>query len=810
MNGLLQDLGYAFRQLRKNPGFACTAIVILGLGIGASTAIFSAVNPILFEPLPYPNASRIMMISYISEDGSRIAQTFHTYRELAERSRSFERLAVADPWQPTLTGADQPERLDGQRVTADYFRVLGVSPVLGRDFEAADDALNGPKVVILSNALWRRFGADNAIIGREIKLNDDSYTVVGVMPASFDNVLVPSANAWAPLQYDRTNVASIETREWGHHLKMVGRLRAGMSIDQARSDLDRIALTHVPDFPRPSWASLEHGVATNSLQDELTGGVKPALMAVVGAVMLLLLIACVNVTNLLLAHGAQRRGEFAMRAALGAARSRLIRQLLTESLLLAVLGGAFGIMVAQLGMRALVALSPTELPRVNAIHLNGTVFAFALGVTVLVGVIVGLIPALNASGGNLYIGVQQSSRRTASGHQLTRRTLVVAEVALALVLMVSAGLLLRSLQRLFAIDPGFDASHVLTMQVQETGHRFDVDSARARFFSQALDAVRQVPGVASAAFTSQLPLSGDFESYGIQFEVDPRGDGDNGFRYAVSPDYFETMQIPLRRGRLLNDHDVLGSPQAVLISESFAKRRFPNQDPLGQRVRIGPDIGHPDRPWGTIVGVVGDVRQASLALSDSDAFYTSATQWSWVDSVQSLVVRSKGDAAALAPAIQQAVWSVDKDQPIVRVYTMENLLTRSEAERRFVLILFEAFGLAALALAATGVYGVLSGSVTERTREIGVRVALGATPGNILALVVRQGMTLTVLGVVIGFSGAVLASQGLASLLFGISWLDPITYLGVIGLLGCVSAIACWVPAWRASQVDPTITLRAE
>lgn len=806
----VQDFRFALRQLQKNPGFACTAIVILGLGIGASTAIFSAVNPILFEPLPYPRAGRIMMISYLGEDGSRIAQTFHTYRELAERNRSFGTLAVMKPWQPTLTGADRPERLDGQSVSADYFRVLGVSPMLGSDFEASDDVFNGPKVVILSHGLWRRFGGDSTIIGRQIKLDDNNYTVIGVMPPAFDNVLAPAAKAWSPLQYETGNITSMQTREWGHHLRMVGRLRTDVTIDQARADLDAIAHTPVPEFPRPPWASLQYGVSTNSLQDDVTSGVKPALLAVLGAVALVLLIACVNVTNLLLARGAQRRGEFAMRTALGAGRSRLVRQLLTESLLLALLGGACGMVVAGFGVRALVALSPTELPRVNAIHLDGTAFAFAVGITAFVGLVVGLIPALLASRSDLNRGVQQSSQRTAGGHQLTRRALVVAEVALALVLLVSAGLLLRSLQRLFAIDPGFDASHVLTMQVQESGHRFDTDSARDRFFTQALEAVRQVPGVVSAAFTSQLPLSGDFESYGIQFDVDHNADAEAGFRYAVSPDYFETMHIPLRRGRLLNAHDMAGAPAAVLISEAFAGRKFPNQDPLGQRVRVGPDIGRADKPWGTIVGVVGSVRQASLALSDSDAFYTSSTQWSWVDSVQSLVVRSQGDAAALAPAIRNAIWSVDKDQPIVRVATMDNLLATSEAERHFVLILFEAFGLVALALAATGIYGVLSGSVTERTREIGVRVALGATPSDILTLVVRQGMTLTVLGVVIGLCGAAMASQALVSLLFGVSRVDPVTYLGVIALLAGMSAVACWAPAWRAAQVDPSITLRAE
>jgi predicted permease len=579
---------------------------------------------------------------------------------------------------------------------------------------------------------------------------------------------------------------------------------------QARNDLARIAHTPVSEFPRPPWASLDHGFIANSLRSDLASGVKPALVAISGAVLLVLLIACVNVTNLLLARGAQRRGEFAMRAALGAGRWRLVRQLLAESLLLATLGGALGMMVAQFGVRALVALSPPELPRVDAIRLDGTVFVFALGISALIGLVGGLIPARQASRGDLHMGLQQSSARTAGGQQLTRRTLVVTEFAIALVLLVSAGLLLRSLQRLFAIDPGFDAAHVLTMQVQESGHRFDDDSARARFFTQALEAVRQVPGVASAAFTSQLPLSGDYESFGVQFAADPNDNSEVGLRYAVSPGYFEAMRIPLRRGRVLDEHDGVGAPLAVLLSESFARRKFPGQDPLGQRLRVGPDIGRADRPWGTVVGVVGDVKQASLALSDSDAFYTSTTQYAWVDSVQSLVARMRGDAAANTRAIKNAIWSVDRDQPVVRVATMDSLLAKSEAERHFVLILFEAFGLVALVLAATGIYGVLSGSVTERMREIGVRVAVGATRGDILALVIRQGLMLTAFGIVIGLAGAMAASQALITLLFGVSGLDPATYFGVIVLLTGVSLIACGFPAWRAAQIDPANTLRAE
>ncbi len=805
------DLRYAARQLRKDPGFAATAIVILALGIGASTAIFSAVNPILFEPLPYPHPGCIMMIWEMRKGDSPLDVTFGSFHGLTERTRSFDALAVMKPWQPTLTTATQPERFEGQSVSAGYFQALGVTPALGRDFISSDDQFKGPNVVILSDQLWRRrFGGDGAIVGRQITLDGNLYTVIGVMPRTFENVLAPQAELWAPLQYDPSLPA--DGREWGHHLRMIGRLRDGVSSSQAASELDVILHTLAQMYAKGynSSGGAPDGFIVNSLQSDLTRGVKPALLAILGAVLLLLTIACVNVTNLLLARGTQRRGEFAMRVALGAERGRLIRQLLTESLLLAALGGAIGIMVAEVGVRVLVALSPAELPRVSAIAVDGKVLLFALGLTTLIGLVVGLSPAIHASRRNPQLGLQQSSRRTAGGYQFARGTLVVSEVALALVLLVSAGLLLRSLERLFAIDPGFDSSHVLTMQVQEAGHKFETDSARQQFFTRALDAVRQVPGVTAAAFTSQLPLSGDFDTYGVEFEAYPNDTSEAGFRYAVSPGYFDAMHIPLRRGRVLDERDRAGAPVAVLISESFAKRKFPHQDPLGQRVRIGPDIGHANAPWDVIVGVVGDVKQTSLALSEPDAFYTTPAQWSWVDNVQSLVVRTRGDAAALAPAVRSAIWSVDKDQPIVRVATMESLLAASEAQRRFALILFEAFALVALLLAATGMYGVLAGSVTERMREIGIRAALGASRRNILGLVVRQGMVLTAVGIAIGLMGAAAASQALTTLLFGISPLDLITYLGVVALLGAVSVFACGAPAWRAAQVDPSITLRAE
>jgi putative ABC transport system permease protein len=469
--------------------------------------------------------------------------------------------------------------------------------------------------------------------------------------------------------------------------------------------------------------------------------------------------------------------------------------------------------VAMLGVHALVMLSPPTLPRLGVVRLDGVVFAFALGTVALVGVAVGLFPALQLARGSLRAGLQQGSRRTAGNHRSARGALVVTEVALALMLLVSAGLMVRSLERVFAVAVGFDPSNLLTMQVQQSGRRFDTDSVRYRFFVQALEAVRRVPGVEGAAFTSQLPLSGDLDIYGVHFESDrDPTDQAAALRYAVTPGYFAAMRIPLRQGRLLDARDAPGAPRVAVVNESFARRRFPKGDAIGQRLRSGPEEGD----WYTVVGVVGDVRQASVGLIQSDAIYVSPLQWHWVDPLMSLVVRATCsrvdgcDAARLAPALRRAIWSVDKDQPIVRVATMRELVARSAAERRFALVVFEAFALVALALAATGIYGMLASSVAERTREIGVRAALGASRRDILALVVRQGMALTAAGVAIGLIGAAAASRAIVTLLFGVSRLDPLTYLTVVRVLLGVSAIACWLPAWRAARVDPAITLRAQ
>jgi putative ABC transport system permease protein len=540
------------------------------------------------------------------------------------------------------------------------------------------------------------------------------------------------------------------------------------------------------------------------LQRDIARGIRPALVAIVAAVALLVAIACVNVTNLWLARAGRRRSEFAMRVALGAGRGRLVQQLLVESVLVAALGGLVGMAIAATGVRAFVALAPAGLPRAQAIGVDGVVFGFALLVTAATGVLVGLAPALRASQGQPMEALQHTSARIVGSHRLARHALVVAEVALAIVLLVGAGLLLRSLQRFVSTDPGFDAERVVTMQV--SGRPTADAGATHRFFAEALDAARRVPGVSSAAITSQLPLSGDNDVYGVHFEAAPMGDDRGAFRYAASGRYLETLAIPLRRGRMPDEHDTASAPRVAAISESLALRRFSSGDPIGQRVRIGPADG----PWFTIVGVVGDVKQLSLSSPDADAVYLSPEQWHFADSTRWLTIRAAGNAASLVPSIRQAIWSVDKDRPITHVATMEERLKAVAAERRFALVVFEAFGLTALVLAAVGICGVLSGRVAERTREIGVRTALGASRRGIVSLVLREAAGLTGTGAAIGLTAATVASQALTALLYGVSELDPVTYVGVALLLALVAMVAGGLPAWRAARIDPAITLRVE
>ncbi|MGH7653627.1 MAG: ADOP family duplicated permease [Gemmatimonadaceae bacterium] len=806
MTNTLNDLRFAFRLLARRPGFTALAVFTLALGVGATTAIFSAVYPIIVEPLPYPHADRVHMIyEREKQDGATSYLGYATFVDLARDSKSFASMAAMGQGSVTLTGGDQPQLLESQHVSPTFFDVLGVHAALGRTFRAEDDVRNTPRVVILGNALWRgRFGGDTAIVGKTITLDALPFIVVGVMPQSFENVLAPNAQLWTPLRYE-------VTLPWGcrdcRHLRVVGRLKPDVTAAQASREMDVIFQRIRHDFP-DKYSSI--GLAMPAVQDDLTKDVRPVLFAVLGAVVLVLLIACANVTNLLLARAAQRQGELSIRAALGAERGRVVRQLLTESLLLAAIGGTLGVAVAVAGVKALVALSPAGLPRVASIHVSGPVLMFALVIVTIVGVVFGLVPAVHATRADLHQGVKQGTRRTAGSSRVTRASLVISEVALAIVLLVGSGLLLKSTARVFAVKPGFDASGLLTMQIQAGGTHLYNDSLVRAFYDRALENVRNVPGVEAAALTNQLPMSGDYDGQGTHIKAHPAAnpaDDPGPFRYGVSPGYIEAMRIPLIRGRSITAADRRGQPMIALVNESFAKKYWPGEDALGQLISLMDPI---KGPWLQVVGIVGDVKHLSLSSTKVDGVYIPESQWLYADGAMSLVVRTKGDAAALIPAVQRAVWAVDKDQPIVRIAMASQLVAKSEAQRRFALILFEAFAFVALALAAAGIYGVLAGTVTERVREIGVRAALGASRASILGMIVRQGLGLTALGAGIGIVAALGLSRLLTSLLFGVSALDPATYVAVTAVLGVVALGACLVPALRAARVDPMETLRTE
>ena len=794
------DVRYACRRLAAAPAHTAIVALTLALGIGVTAAVFGVVKPILVDPVPYPDPERLVVITESGDGGVRIDGTFGMYRWFAERSRVLERVAVIRPWQPGLTGAGDPVRVGGQRVSAGYFEVLGVPAALGRTLAATDDRPGDAPVVVLSDRLWRRrFSADPSIVGRAVRLDGASYTVIGVMPADFENLMGPDVDVWAPLQYALT-----QGRAWGHHLRTIGRLRQGVDVDAATAELDALGQRAIEDL-RPETYGPNVRFGAVPLSKEVARDIQATLLTISGAVVLLLLIAAVNVTNLILARSVLRRGEFAVRVALGAGRTRLVRQVLVESVLMAILGGIGGLALSAVALRAVISFGPAGLPRVDAIRIDAPVIAAAMGVTILLGLLVGLLPALQVAQGSAHDGLQQASRRASPRHRTARSALVVAQVAIALVLLVGSGLLLRSLGRLFAISPGFDAAGLLTMQVQGIGPRFASPMLATARYGEMLEAVLAVPGVRAAAMTSQLPLSGDRDGYGVHFEAVP-DEGFSTFRYGVTPGFLETLRVPLREGRFLDRRDTAGAPLAAVVSESLARLRFPDRSALGERLRIGPTDGPPY----TIVGVVGDLKQMSLTSQETDAVYTTSAQWPFVDRPMSLVVRVDGESKDVAAAVRRAVWSVDPNQPIARVASLEELLAATAAERRFALIVFETFACIALALAAAGMYGVLSTLVAERSREIGVRAALGATHAAIVSLVIRQGITVALAGVAIGLAAAAATSGLLTALLFGVSPLDPLTYGVVAASVIAVAVLASGVPAWRAARLDPVAVLRAE
>jgi len=798
---LFADVRLALRMLARRPAFTSLAVLTLALGIGATTALYSAIRPVLIDSLPYPAADRLAMVW----EGGRHGDSnvgFTTFSELAAQNRSFASLAAMGDMSGILTGRDEPQLLAGQRVSPTFFSVLGVHPAIGRDFRADEDVASAGRVIILSDALWRsRFGGDTAVLNTSITLDANSYTVIGVMPHGFENVLDPKAQLWTLLRYNVTlPYACRDCR----HLRVAGRLRPGVTLEAAQREMSALLARMAAAYPDKYDSKT---MRVPSLQADLTEGVRQPLWLLLGAVGVMLLIACANVTNLLLARGAQRQGEFAIRAALGAGRGRVVRQLLTESLVLSVAGGVAGVLVAQVGVRALVALAPPSLPRRGAIAMDGGVLLFALALATLVGLAFGLVPALHASRSNLHHDMQLAGRRASA--RLTRGAFVVAEVAMALVLLVGAGLLVRSVRQLLAVSPGFDASRLVTMQVQTGGLRYRNDTVTRAFFDEALARVRALPGVEGAAFTNQLPLSGDFDMFGVHPEVpinaNPALDG-GAHRYSVSPGYLETMHIPVVDGRAFTAADRGDAPKVAIVSAAMAQRMWPHDRAIGKRVRVGALEG----PLREIVGVVGDVRQVSLGETTRNAIYLPESQWQFADGAMSLVVRTGAPATAMARSVRDVIKTIDANQPIVRVASMDDLLTASAADRRFALALFEAFGVIAIVLAGAGLYGVISGRVAERMREIGVRAALGASARDIVWMVLREGATLAGIGMAIGLVASFALARTMDSLLYGVSRADPLTYAAVCLLLAAVALAACLVPARRAARMDPVGALRAD
>ena len=797
----LSDLRIAARLLRRAPAFTAVAVLTLGLAIGATTAIYSVIEPVLLRALPYPAPERLVFVWEQQRDGGRDNIGYLTFRDFVNESKTIESAAAIGDWQPTLSG-DNAERVGGDRVSWTYFKTLGVRPEIGRDFTAEEDAPGKNQVVILSHGLWeRRFGADRDIIGKTIALNDNPVTVVGVMPASFDNVVSPTSQIWRPLGY----ASQPWTCRTCHHLRMIARVRPTASMAAAATEIEHIHQRMEKAYP-DQYASV--GALTVPVQTEMTRAVRPALLALAAAVALVLLIAVANVVNLQLARAVRRQDEFSIRAALGAGRSRLLAQLVTEGLLLAALGGAAGLVVARFSLPLLVAKLPPSLPRLSAIHVSPAALAAVSCIVLLLALVMGLVPARSPAG-DLGIGLRSGKRLLGGRNHSLRVSLVVGEIALAMLLLVSAGLVSRSLIRLLSVDAGFEPRNLLTLEINSAGKRYATDSLVWSYHDRVRDAVKALPGVVDVAVANQLPLGGNVDRYGV---LDPDNIPSNpelvpsGDRYVVSESYFRTMHIPILRGRAFTTAESPDTSQWVaIVSQGLADKLWPGIDPVGKRIRLGGIKGKDRR----VVGVAGSVKHRGLDATIGLQWYAPERQWT-SDDQEMLVIRTSVDPASMTAAVRKTIAAIDPTQPIVKVATMDQLIATSTAQRRLALVLFTAFAIAALLLAVAGVYGVLAGSVAERTRELGVRSALGATPRDIVRLVIGQGGRLAAIGIVLGLGGSLAVTRYLHSLLFNIEPNDPITLGGVAALLALVTLAACLIPATRAARVDPSRALRSE
>jgi putative ABC transport system permease protein len=811
MGTFWQDVRFGYRMLWKSPAFTLVAIVALALGIGANTAIFSVVNAVLLRPLPYKDPQQLVIINHyypkLSLKATVSAPGYVYYRDHAQ---SFSDVAAVTGWSANLTGTGEPERLQGMQVTPNLFSMLGAQAARGRVFSAEEGQPGRNRVVVLSEALWqRRFGGDPGVVNQTINLNGEAYTVVGIMPQGFQygRELGQMVDLYSPLAFTPEQLSAAGAGM--EYLTALARLKPNVSIQQAQAEMDTIAdqVRQQYDMGDPGiW-----GLFLTSYNEMVVGELRPALLILLGAVGFVLLIACANVANLLLARAAARQKEIAIRAALGASRVRVIRQLLTESLLLALAGGSLGLLLAVWGVDLLMKINGNKLPRAHEIGLDFNVFLFTLGVSLLTGMIFGLAPAFQTSKTDLHETLKEGGRSgTGHTHRGLRNLLVVSEMALTVVLLVGAGLLVRSFLRLEQVSPGFQPQNILAMQLSLPANKYKEAKQRDIFYQQMLAEVQSLPGVRTAGGVAVLPMSqgGNSRTFTIEGREAPQGQqSPHGDSWAATSDYFKTMTIPLVKGRYFTENDAATAPSVVIIDEELARKFFPGEEAVGRRITFD-DVSPGNPRWREIVGVVGHVKNRGLDGETRPQFYFPYHQAP--TSYMYVVVQTNGDPAAMSGAVRGAIQKVDRDLPVFKVTTMERMVAESLTQRRFSMLLLGIFASVALVLAVVGLYGVMSYTVTQRTREIGIRMALGARQSDVLRMVVGQGMLLAVIGVGLGLGAAFLLTRAMKSLLFNVSATDPLTFMLIAGLLVTVAFLASYLPARRAMRVDPMTALRYE
>ncbi len=814
MHGTLFDIRYAARRLRHTPGFTLIVVLTLALGIGANSAIFSVVNAVLLRPMPYREPAQLVEVYHwypaLKLHAGVSAPGFHAYRD---ETHDFDGVAVSTGWGVNLTGIGEPQRLHGVKVSGDFFRTLGVPAAVGRTFRLDEDEVGREHEVVISDGLWRRLlGAVPDAVGRQVSLNGEPYTIIGVMPPEFLDPWRRDADIWAPIAIDPKRFTPDNfTNEW---MQLVARLKPGVTVGQTKRDMTAFAEDLKKRYPTQFGADWTLGVST--LTESKTGAIRPALLVLLGAVGLVLLIACANVANLLLARAAARQKEVAIRTALGAARWALVRQLLVESLMLAVAGGGLGLVIADMSVRALVVLNPSSVPGVADLRVDGMVVAFTALIAVGTGVLFGLAPAIQSSRGDLHVMLKEGGRggTTDRRGQLIRRALVVAEVALALTLLTGGGLLLKSFVRLANVAPGFDPRNVLTFDVSLPESQYPTDTTVRVFFARLMPRIAQVPGVVAAGATTDMPFSDNWStgSFNIEGYVPPpKTNSPWGDIRIISPDFLATLKVPLLAGRFFDARDNAAAPNTAIVDDELVRRFYKSApDAIGKRIYFGERKPTPKTQFITIVGVVGHTKHEGLDADARIQVYFPVDQTNFALNGMDIAVRTAGDPMRSVNAVRTAIAEVDRNMPMARINTLEKMVDASMGRRRVSTILIGIFASLALLLASLGIYGVMSFTVAQRTREIGVRVALGASRGDVLKLIVGQGAIIAGIGAAIGLVGAIGTAQLLRAQLFGVGPSDPSTLISIIALLAASVIVASIIPALRAASIHPTEALREE